>query len=384
MRVGVWLPLQALCIASANGALKPMLSHRAIGMGANAFEVGLIATIFALPPVAIAIAVGRRIDRQGPVRYLLVGNLIVLAGVVVALVGHSLTVLYLAAAAVGAGLLIAVLAQQAYTAQSPPQDRDRDFGRLTAGAALGHTIGPAALALAPAVSTWSGAAETSVGFTVGLVFVIAALVAVWPVRGAGTMPAPSRTPPSSGRVTGRIVSTGGMWQALLAGGISFAALDLLAAFLPLWAADRSIGVTTVGILLALRGVATLAARVASGRLIDRLGRRRLLVGALGASSGGLAALPLVGVVGAAVIMGILGAGLGLAQPLTMAWISGVTSPGARATALGVYQMTNRIAQATLPAGIAGLAAGAGSSGIFWGAAALVAGAGVLLLRSPID
>ena len=101
---------------------------------------------------------------------------------------------------------------------------------------------------------------------------------------------------------------------------------MLYAFLPAWAADNAVSVTTVGWLLALRAGVTVISRVGLGRLVARLGRRILLVISLGVAAPSLCALPFVGAAGAVGVMIGLGVGLGLPQPLTMAWVVARADP----------------------------------------------------------
>jgi predicted MFS family arabinose efflux permease len=73
---------------------------------------------------------------------------------------------------------------------------------------------------------------------------------------------------------------------------------MVATFLPLWARERGVPIATVGLLLSLRGLVTLVARVGYGRLIHAVGRRTVLLGSLLLAAAGRALLPLVGVPGA--------------------------------------------------------------------------------------
>ncbi len=376
---------QIMFSAAAIGAVRPMLSYRAIEAGGGAVEVGVIATSYALLPVVLAFAFGRRIDRHGPYRYVIGGNILFVAGIAVALVATNLPVLYVSSAMLGLGQMVAVLAQQAAAARTGPGERDRSFGRLTAAAALGQAVGPAAAALAVAhAGGVFGLSDTTIALAAGLALCLLGLPAALAMR---TAVAPEHSHPaatgSSRSIAWKIVRIDGMWQALLSGAIVLSAVDLLSAFLPLWASDRGVSVATVSVLLTIRGAFTLLVRVFADRMVLAVGRRALLVGSLVAAAVGLTLLPFTGVAAAAVIMAVLGAGLGLAQPLTMSWVSIVTAPGTGAAALGIRQTANRVAQATLPAVVAGAVAGSGADGVFWGAAVLLVGASAALLRAPM-
>jgi predicted MFS family arabinose efflux permease len=385
---GRWLLLAHVAIvAAASAVLRPMLSYRAIELGASSAELGLLATSFALLPVLLAFSVGQQMDRRGAFRFLLCGTLVAIGGGVLATLAPTVVVLLVASGTLGLGQLLNMLAQQAYAATGDRAARDRAFGWMTSGASFGQIVGPPLGSLAATVGHGRfGASQATIGLGVGLLL---ALLAVLPAVRLGDVPGarPSGTPGPSGpsyRLAVEVVRTRGMWQALLAGGTVVAALDLLAAFLPLWGTERGVPIGVVGLLLALRGLVTLGVRVFSRPAVRRLGRRVVMVGALGCAAGGMTALPFVDPPGAAGVMVLLGVGLGISQPLTMSWVADVTAPGTRAAALGMRVTANRIGQATLPAVIAALAAGSGADGVFWGAAVTLTAATLALARAPLE
>jgi len=382
---GRWLAIiHAALLGAVATAGRPMLSYRAIAVGANEIEIGLMATSFAVLPAVFAFGIGRRIDRNGPGRYLLLGNLAVLVGVLVAMFGSYLFTLYLGAAVIGLGLQLAVLAQQANAAVVDEADRDRAFGHMTASFAVGLTIGPPLAALGvrvvgPHVS-WS---EATIGLGVCLLLTLVALAPAILVLRHPTAARPAATEGRATLMALGILRTGGMWQALVTSATVLAVVDLLSVFLPLWAHDRAIPVETVGLLLGLRGLCTLACRIGFDRMLRLVGRRALLLGCLVAAAGGLALLPFVGLPGAVPIMMVLGAGLGVAQPLTMSWITIMVAAGTRAAALGIRQSANQIAQAALPATVAAIAEASGASGVFLGAAILLSSSAMAVPRAPM-
>jgi MFS family permease len=293
----------------------------------------------------------------------------------VSAVVDSLAMLFVATTAVGLGQLFCMLSQQSMAALDTSTSRDRSFGLLTSAAALGQIVGPSAGAFVADHWLAPGMTEAMVGLVVGCVLTASALVPLMALRrGHGRSPdAARRARGSSRRVAVQLIRTPGMWQALFAGGVVLACLDLLAAFLPLWATERDISISTVGLLLSTRALVTMLSRIGSDRLVARLGRRRLLIASLVAGVVGLVILPFVDLVGAASMMVVLGVGLGLAQPLTMSWVADMAAPGTSGTALGMRLTVNRLGQAAIPAVIAAVAAGSGAAGVFL-VSALVMGA----------
>jgi len=383
--IGGWASsLHAALIGAATIAARPLLTYRAIDVGAGGVEIGLMATSFALLPAMLAFSIGRRIDRSGPGLYTIGGNVLVLVGLLGAMLGGDLPILYLSSALIGLGLVMAVLAQQAHAALVDASVRDRAFGRMTAAFALGMAAGPILAALgASGLGPYVDWSPTTLALSVCLALGIVALLPASFVPRRSSAPSRSAEEPAAHRVALQILRTNGMWQALLAGAAVLSVLDLLAAFLPLWANDHGVSLEGVNLILGLRGCCTLACRIGYDRVLRVMGRRLLLITSLVAATGGLAALPLVGLAGAIPIMMVLGAGLGIAQPLTMSWISIVVVDGRRAAALGIRQTTNQLAQAALPVLVAAISGPSGATGVFWGSAILLSASALAIHRSPM-
>ena len=77
----------------------------------------------------------------------------------------------------------------------------------------------------------------------------------------------------------------------------------------------------------------------------------------------------------------LGLGLGIPQPLTMAWVTSLTPPASHGATLGMRLTSNRLAQITLPLAVGAAAAPLGVLGIFWANAAILLGAIGIMARS---
>jgi MFS family permease len=380
-----WLFVQAALLHASYGVVRPMVSYRALDMGAGSAVLGALAAAFAVLPLLLAFFVGRRADVLGPGRLLVTGSLLLAVGGGAALLAPGLLVLVLASAALGFAHLLGMVGQQTVVARlERDTDRDRGFGALTAAASVGQMLGPAvALTLAGRLAggRWT---EGQIGLAVAALL---AVVAVPLCLRGGRGRAVDRLEPgeqtSNRRALSVLLRTDGMWQAMVTSGTVLAALDLLMAFLPAWAEERGVSVPVVGWLLALRALVSLLSRVLLVRLIATLTRRWTFVGSLLCGVLGLAVLPFVDVAGAALLMALLGIGLGLAQPLTLSWVSTLSPPHLRGAAVGLRLTANRLAQTVLPPAIGVAVAGSGSSGVFLGTALVLAAAtGTVLRRQP--
>jgi predicted MFS family arabinose efflux permease len=359
-----------------------MVSYRALELGAGATEIGILAASFAVLPLLLAFAVGRQADTLGPHRVVTAGAIVLLLGCLAALLAPGFVVLLLGAAALGLGHLLTMAGQQTTVAHSAVGlDRDRGFGSLTAAASVGQMLGPpVALSAAGWAAATRGWSESTVGLGIAAVLVVVAIATLTRPRPAPAKEEGSSEPTTSRRAFWELIRTRGMWQAMATSGAVLAALDLLLAFLPLWAQERDVSVTTVGWLLAVRALVSLVSRVAVVRLIAAFTRRWTMVGSLFMGVAGLALMPFVDVPGAVVAMCLLGVGLGLTQPLTLSWVSSLSAPNVRGAAIGLRLTANRLAQTVLPPVIGFAVADDGSTGVFLGCAVVLAAASGTVLR----
>jgi MFS family permease len=372
-----------------------MVSYRALQEGTDPLFLGMLAASFAVPTLCTALPAGRLADRVG-------GSAVTLAGLAIAALGISAMLLLpgtgpllACSAAIGLGHLLAMMGQQASVAHaSATKASDNAFGTLAAAASLGQLLGPPA---ATWVSSMTNAVDagtkpdTSAGLFLCLALTVLAMpVYLWLHR-ADRVLAKNRLP--DGHVAGDMrlmMSSRGLWRLLAVSGAVLVTVDLMYAFVPMWAIEQNISAAAVGALLALRAAVSVVSRVGLGRLTRRFGRKPLLIVSIAAAALSLLALPMVGTYGAAVAMIGLGLGLGIPQPLTMAWVVSLTKPSLHGAALGLRMTVNQLAQIALPLGVGAVAAPLGVVGIFWANAALLAGAIAIVAgseagsASPVD
>lgn len=354
-----------------------MVSYRALDEGADPLFIGMLAASFAVPALCTALPAGRLADRVGGSAVTLAGLLIAALGIAAMLLLPGNGPLLACSAAVGLGHLLAMVGQQAYVAHaSTTQASDSAFGALAAAASLGQLVGPLAVTWVSSVTSAAGARpDTSAGLLLSLALSVAAMPAYLWLRAADRVLAKNRLP--NGHAAGDMrvmLSSRGLWRLLAVSGAVVVTVDLMYAFVPLWAIEQDISAAAVGALLALRAAVSMVSRIGLGRLTRRFGRKPLLIVSIAAAAISLIALPMVGIFGAALAMIGLGLGLGIPQPLTMSWVVALTKPSLHGAALGLRMTVNQLAQIGLPLGVGAVAAPLGMVGIFWANAALLAGA----------
>ena len=157
--------------------------------------------------------------------------------------------------------------------------------------------------------------------------------------------------------------------------IVISSVDVLIAYLPAFGEANGLAVGFVAGLLSLRAAASLFSRLFMGRLVRAFGRRAFLSACLAAGATAIslsAFMPWPGVLVVALL--VVGFGLGVGQPMTIAWVADRSPRAERATAIGLRLTGNRAALLAAPAAMGLVAGAAGLAAIFWflGAANAVA------------
>ena len=352
--------------------LRPMITYRALELDANAAQVGLIAAIYALFPVLLALQFGRLVGRLGEGKFIIAGTITMIITSLLLVFANSLLLLAIATALSGIAHLACMVGGQTMVAlRTPRESYDRYFGYYTFSASVGHMVGPL---LATVISGSNGALpkSTSSAFLLGAVLSIAALVPVLSWR----RQRPSVDANTNGEGTYsaaiRLVRKPGILAAIYISLAISATADVLVVFLPLYGSENNFSPYAVGIILALRAGTTMMSRFFLGRLSERFSTYQLLMWstlisfiACGAMAFAKSAFAL------GLIVFIAGFSLGIGQPLTMSLVAQKTQPEERALAVSARLMGNRLGQFIVPAAAGIIAAASGAGAVFIGLSILL-------------
>ncbi|MCX6441155.1 MAG: MFS transporter [Actinobacteria bacterium] len=352
--------------------LRPMITYRALELHANAAQIGLIAAIYALFPVLLALQFGRLVGKLGEGKFIIVGTITMMVTSFLLLIAQSLLLLTLATALAGVAHLACMVGGQTMVAlRTPRESYDRYFGLYTFSAALGHMIGPILAALV-AGSNGNLPKSTSNAFILGIVFSIIALVPVlswWRER-----PTVAAKKHDEGTFVAafKLVKKPGMFAAIYISLAISATADVLVVFLPLFGNENNFSSYAIGIILALRSGTTMTSRLFLGRLSDRFSTYQLLMWSTAISVVACGAMAFAKtVISLAIIVFIAGFSLGIGQPLTMSLVSQKTQADERALAVSARLTGNRLGQFIVPALAGGIAAASGAGAVFIGLAVLL-------------
>lgn len=371
------LASQSILAQASWVSVKLMIGYRGVAEGADASFLAILTAMFAAPALLAAVPSGRFADRWGGGIASAVGSILAVVGIGVVLLFPGLGMLLLGSAVVGLGNMIAMVGQQTLVAHVSHDDRDGAYGFLSASASAGQMVGPPLITLVAGFSGTAVAPNTSLGLMACLVMSAVALPLFVPLvraeRAASLSRGESSVPSRGG---GRLLS-GGVWRAMVISGVVLVSMDMLYTFLPIWALGSGVAAGTVGMLLAVRAAVSLVSRVGLSRIVARFGRARVIVASTALAAVAMGLLPLVGVPGAFLTMVLLGVGLGIPQPLTMAWAVALTEPHRHGLVLGLRLGANRLAQIVVPLAMSATVATHGAGGVFWANSGLLAGCAAL-------
>lgn len=358
--------------------VRPMVTYKAVDLGAEAWLVGIVGATFALAPLLFAIQIGRWVDRGRSGRALLYGTLISLGTTVGLIFIENILLLMLAMPLLGIGhLLVMTGGQTMVGVLSDQKDYERNFGRLTFYASLGHAVGPF---LGGVVADRGGLeVDVDAAFALAAVMFVFAAISVISVFG---IPKTSKEEERQTKSKAKdVFSIKGFKSAILVSGSITAVIDVMLVFLPLLGRELGFSATEVGILLATRAVASMLVRIILGPISNRFGMRTTLnFGSL------VTAFSLVVIALSSqfwlllILMFVAGFATGIGQPVTMAWVSRISPPEIRGLAISIRLTSNRLGQVVIPA-LAGSLAVFGAGTIFWLLAALQAGSYVVTERA---
>ncbi|MFC5215857.1 MFS transporter [Streptomyces coerulescens] len=378
-----WLLRLVIAFSFAQGAVsmaRPAVSYRALALGADERAIGVIAGVYALLPLFVAVPLGRRTDHGRCAPLLPVGVVLISGGCALSGLADSLWAMAVWSGVMGLGHLCFVIGAQSLVArQSAPHEQDRNFGHFTIGASLGQLVGP--IAAGALIGGPDMAGTSALALLVAGAGGAVAFTSLWRIESRTT--AKSRKAQSERVPVHRILRARGVPAGIFISLAVLSATDILTAYLPVVGEHRGIAPAMIGVLLSLRAAATIACRLVLTPLLRLLGRTLLLTVTclLAALLCAGIALP-VPVWALAVMLAVLGFCLGVGQPLSMTTVVQAAPEGARSTALALRLTGNRLGQVAAPAS-AGLIAGvAGVAAPFVMLGALLLVSAGTALRAP--
>lgn len=386
----------ALFTQTALNVIRPVTTYKLLSLGADPTILGVVTAAYALVPLITALWFGRISDRIPDLRWLVASGawLLALGGAGLAM-ASNIPLVAVASAVLGLGHLVFTIAGQTAVARySPPGRLNTGFGWFTAAYSAGQLVGPliggtllgteigvdaADREENIAAALWAGAALSAIAAP--LMLLRRRLGSRYTNSGSKSGSAEERSPEEvpteqkflnpDGSVTPAtltgVLKVRGVPSHMLASLALLAMLDILTAFLPLVGERAGISPAEVGLMLAIRAMASILSRVLIPWLSTLLSSRALLLISLYGSGLALIFPPLFidqfWLAASLLVLG--GFCLGLGQPLTMTLVSMSVPPAWRGAALAVRLTGNRAGQVVMPLAAGFIAAPLGAAGAIW-------------------
>jgi predicted MFS family arabinose efflux permease len=339
----------------------------ALNVGASAFTVGVLASLFAVVPMFLSVTMGRLVDRIGVRRPMIVGAAGMVAGWVLAFVLPQLATLFIASAVVGtAFMLFHIAANHAAGTMSAPADRVRNFSLVGLGFSTSGFLGPMIAGFAiDGLGHWNA-------FLLLAAFPAIALVALAASRAVLPGPRPRSAAPPSRNVF-ELLAEPRLRKILIVSATGNMTWDLFVFLLPIYGTTIGLTASTIGLVLGTFGAAIFAVRIALPFLARRFREWDLLAAALVISCAVFVALPLVKSVPLLMALAFaFGIGLGMSQPVVMMLLYGAAPEGRAGEALGLRTTLLNFSQTAIPLVSGALGAAFGMAPVFWTMAAVLA------------
>lgn len=332
----------------------------ALQLGANPFEVGVLAGLYAFLSLLLAIEAGKACDRHGPVKLMTLGAALGTVALLVAYFFETLDALYVCAALSGAGFIFFNVSVQSLVAlMSDAQTRARNFSVLSQGYSISTLVAPLIGGFA---IQYLGAVNTYLVFA--LLAMIPALTLPFMRSLARMKAAAAGAKPRSS--VAELLRDKPLRTSFVTSGLVVTGWDLYTFYLPVYGHEIGLGAAVIGMVLALFGAAAFCVRYFLPPLVAKLGETGLLAWAMAIAAVLFVVFPLFENLYALCALSIgLGLTLGLGQPLSM-MLTYARSPAARAgEANGVRLMVNHFTHFIVPIASGAIGTALGVGPVFW-------------------
>jgi MFS family permease len=375
----LWALLINVALAQASiYVMRPMITYRALENGASGYEIGLIASIYALLPLLIAVPMGRWVGKFGEIPLLFIGCFsFIILGVAFAFLNNIIAIAA-ATSLAGVAHLSNVAASQAMVANRSAMNlQDQNFGYFSFATSLGHSVGPMLGGLIAGSAGVLPRSSTS-AFIFAALLALLSLVPFFLFKSIKEVRTQQERD-AAGAIKARdVLSRPGIKPAIWTSLSVAAANDVLVVILPLVGTEKGISPVVIGAILSIRSAAAMISRFLLGRLTKSYGSARTMNYSIFLSALFLfVSIYVNSSIALGLSMAIVGFLLGIGQPLTMSIVSKKTPVQERAMAISIRLFGNRMGQFLVPLGAGALTAPFGASSVFIGLGVLVASAGAV-------
>ena len=347
----------------------------ALELGAGAAAVGILAALFAVFPLLLAVQAGKLSDRFGVRHPIVLGALTMAAGLAVPLATSGIGWLFLCPALIGLGhIFFHVSVHNLVGSLGADAARTRNFSTFALGSSIAAFIGP----------SLAGFAIDLAGFRAAFIILacVAAAPAVYVLIHKTLMPAHVRRGEEERTKSALdLLAIPALRRTLIMSGVTLTGIELFSFYLPIYGRSIGLSPSVIGMVLSSYAVAGFIVRTLMHRLAQRYTEVGVLTGSLFVAALAYVAVPALddGVLlgGAAFALGLA---LGSAQPLTIILTYNYAPAGRSGEALGMRIMANKVTQIAVPLAFGGFGAALGAAPVFLATAVFLLVAGLISLK----
>ncbi len=340
---------------------KPIISLYANSQGSSAFIIGLLVSCYAFLPMLLAVTIGKWLDLRGARTMIIFGAGGIFVALLMPVLYPSVITLFFTQLIAGFSQPFVHLSLQK-TVGNLPGNRDKLIASFALSGSLGGLIGP----LLTGFTYEHLGFRAAMGFS--LVITLLALLSGLLIKsiswksGASTIKNSNEIKESPWKM----LKQRDLLKALIISGLVLYSKDLYMAFFPIYANSIGLAAGTIGIILSFQAGMSMVVRFSQFHLVRKFGRGLVLTTTLIISGVSYILVPsTANLIILAILTGLLGAGLGLGQPLSTVYTLDLTPPERHGRVLGVRITFNRATQFFAPFLLGGIGGIAGVIPVFW-------------------
>lgn len=359
----------------AHRGSKVLVSLSALDSGANSFTVGILAALYAVFPLILAVYAGRVSDRMG-VRYpILLGSVGIAAGLLAPALHESLFTLFLCPTLIGLGhIFFHVSIHNAVGSIGGAAERTKNFATFSLGASVATFIGPSLAGFTIDALGFQPTFVALAGISLVVVLLALAFPSMVPPRGEHHDDKQTRSALD-------LLKEAPLRRTLIMSGVTLTGIELFSFYMPVYGQSIGLSASRIGLVLSSYAAAAFVVRLLMQELARRYTETGVLTASLFIAAATYALFPLLSGVPMLVVTAfLLGLGLGSAQPLTIMLTYHHAPKGRSGEALGMRLTVNKITQISIPLVFGGIGAVFGLNPVFFANAAFLLGGGLVSLK----
>jgi MFS family permease len=336
-----------------------VVSLLALDLGASQLLIGVIASLYAVLPLALGLYSGRLADTIGMRVPLLIGALLTGLAMLCGYLWQTLPALFIVAILMGAAFVFwNVSIQNLAGAYGPPEQRARNFSILTIGYSMSTFTGPM---IAGFTIDHAGHASAFLAFALLTLFPIA-LLSFYPKIVRVTVPAAEKAE----RRALDLLRDPPLRRVIIMSGLMVASYELFGFYMPVFGHSIGLSASMIGIIMGTYATATFLTRFFLPLVLRAWKAQQVLFAAMLLAASGFLLMPFlreVYFIMAATFT--IGLGLGVGQPISMTMAFNQSPAGRTGEVTGLRLTANNVARIVIPLTAGALGAAFGMVPVFW-------------------